>query len=42
MSEQRVLTGVPGLDVVLGGGFIPGSLYLLKGAPGTGKTTTGL
>lgn len=42
MSDERILTGVPGLDAVLCGGLIRDSLYLLKGAPGTGKTTIGL
>jgi len=36
---NRKATGVPGLDVVLGGGLEPGSTVLLAGAPGTGKTT---
>lgn len=31
-------THVPGLDEVLGGGLWAGSLYLLEGLPGTGKT----
>ena len=39
---QRIQTGVPGLDHILAGGLPAGSLYLLKGAPGTGKTTLGL
>ena len=34
----RLPTGVPGLDVVLGGGLQPGSVTVLAGAPGTGKT----
>jgi circadian clock protein KaiC len=42
MSDERLKTGVPGLDRILGGGLIPESLYLVKGAPGTGKTTIGL
>lgn len=42
MSNERIWTGVPGLDLVLGGGLIGDSLYLVKGAPGTGKTTIGL
>src|SRR5512142_2409885 len=42
MSTERLKTGVPGLDTVLGGGLIEKSLYLVKGAPGTGKTTVGL
>jgi circadian clock protein KaiC len=31
-------TGVPGLDVVLGGGLSRGGMYFFVGAPGTGKT----
>jgi circadian clock protein KaiC len=44
MSEQRVAlnrlsTGVPGLDRVLGGGLPEYSFNLIAGAPGIGKTT---
>jgi circadian clock protein KaiC len=42
IPSGRLQTGVPGLDSVLDGGLIGDSLYLLKGAPGTGKTTIGL
>ena len=35
---KRMTTGVPGLDVVLGGGIEPGSVTVLAGAPGAGKT----
>lgn len=42
MSDERLRTGVPGLDSIVGGGLIPSALYLVKGAPGTGKTTVGL
>ncbi|MDH7486389.1 MAG: ATPase domain-containing protein [Anaerolineae bacterium] len=42
MSEKRLPTGIPGLDEVLQGGFIPGRAYLARGGPGTGKTTLGL
>lgn len=35
---KRLTTGVPGLDVVLGGGLEAGSTTVLAGAPGTGKT----
>jgi circadian clock protein KaiC len=31
-------TGVPGLDAILGGGLLPGSVVLLAGPPGSGKT----
>lgn len=32
-------TGVPGLDDILSGGLTQGSLFLLEGEPGAGKTT---
>ncbi len=32
-------TGIAGLDDILGGGFVRGRIFLLEGAPGTGKTT---
>lgn len=32
-------TGIDELDLVLGGGLAPGSLVMLAGGPGTGKTT---
>ncbi|RLF77512.1 ATPase [Thermococci archaeon] len=35
----RISTGVKGLDKMLNGGLIPGRAYLIKGGPGTGKTT---
>jgi circadian clock protein KaiC len=35
---RRVTTGVPGLDEVLNGGFFSGAVYILRGAPGAGKT----
>jgi len=34
----RLRTGIPDLDLILGGGLEPGSLVMLAGAPGTGKT----
>lgn len=42
MKTERVPTGVPGLDDIVGGGLPAKGLYLLKGQPGTGKTTLGL
>jgi circadian clock protein KaiC len=42
MSGERLRTGVPGFDPIVGGGLVPDALYLVKGAPGTGKTTIGL
>jgi DNA repair protein RadA/Sms len=39
-SEQRRLsTDIGELDAVLGGGLVPGSLVLIGGAPGIGKST---
>ena len=38
----RLPTGITGLDEILGGGLIPARAYLLRGGPGTGKTTVGL
>lgn len=35
----RRLTGLPGCDRVLGGGLVSGSLVLLAGEPGVGKST---
>lgn len=34
----RLSSGIPGLDTILQGGFFAGSLYIVRGAPGTGKT----
>jgi circadian clock protein KaiC len=39
MSEERVSTGVEGLDEIVQGGFPEGSVTMLTGGPGTGKTT---
>jgi DNA repair protein RadA/Sms len=38
-EEARVRTGIGELDRVLGGGVVPGSLALLGGDPGIGKST---
>jgi DNA repair protein RadA/Sms len=38
-SERRLETGLGGLDRVLGGGLVPGSVVLLGGEPGIGKST---
>ncbi len=38
-SDLRVKTGIDELDHVLGGGIVQGSVILLGGAPGIGKST---
>ena len=38
-TEERVGTGLLELDRVLGGGIVPGSLILVGGDPGIGKST---
>jgi DNA repair protein RadA/Sms len=38
-EAARISTGVPELDLVLGGGLVPASLVLLGGEPGVGKST---
>jgi KaiC/GvpD/RAD55 family RecA-like ATPase len=39
---NRQSTGMPGLDELLGGGLIPGTLTVVVGATGIGKTQLGL
>ncbi len=39
---NRVKTGIPGLDELVGGGFVEGTTVLLSGCTGTGKTIFGL
>lgn len=41
-AERRASTGIEGLDQILLGGFPRHRLYLVEGAPGTGKTTLAL
>ena len=38
----RVSTGIPRLDAMLGGGLLPGTLSVVYGATGIGKTHLGL
>src|SRR5690348_6150633 len=38
-ESERIPTGVPELDRVLGGGLVPASLVLVGGEPGVGKST---
>lgn len=39
VKVNRIPTGITEFDRVLGGGIVPGSLILLGGAPGIGKST---
>ncbi len=38
-EAERISTGVPELDRVLGGGLVPASVVLVGGEPGVGKST---
>jgi KaiC/GvpD/RAD55 family RecA-like ATPase len=42
MVDGRLSTGVPGLDQHLGGGLLPGTLTVVIGATGIGKTQFGI
>jgi len=42
LVENRVPTGIPGLDRMLGGGLIAGRPYLVTGGTGSGKSLLGL
>jgi DNA repair protein RadA/Sms len=39
LEEVRFTTGISELDRVLGGGAVRGSMVLIGGAPGIGKST---
>lgn len=41
-EHHRLRTGISELDRILGGGMVPGSLLLLGGEPGIGKSTLAL
>ena len=41
-NNVRKSMGVFGIDEILNGGLIPNRFYLIRGGPGTGKTTLGL
>lgn len=37
-TEKRLRSGIPKLDEIIEGGFVPGAAVLVAGEPGTGKT----
>lgn len=41
-QTAKAASGIEGLDDILSGGFSRGSLFLVEGSPGTGKTTLAL
>ena len=41
-KEDRLSLGMPEVDRLLGGGIVPGSLVLIGGEPGIGKSTLSL
>ncbi|MDD4899491.1 MAG: DNA repair protein RadA [Candidatus Omnitrophica bacterium] len=41
-EDSRLVTGIAELDRVLGGGIVPGSVVLIGGDPGIGKSTVSL
>lgn len=41
MKDSKISTGIPQLDSILKGGVIKEKSYLMKGGPGTGKSTFG-
>ena len=41
-TPQRFSTGIPALDELLGGGLVPGTLTVVMGATGIGKTQLGV
>ncbi len=41
-NEKRINTGINEMNRILGGGLVPGSLVLLGGEPGIGKSTLAL
>src|SRR5207302_8035487 len=41
-AAQRICTGIEDFDEMLGGGLVAGSVTLLAGTPGVGKSTLAL
>jgi circadian clock protein KaiC len=40
-QSDRLQTGIPGLDTILGGGVFHGGIYIIQGQAGAGKTILG-
>ena len=38
MRLEKISSGIPALDQILGGGLLKGGVYIVQGAAGTGKT----
>src|SRR2546428_4412351 len=38
IAAAKIRTGIPGLDKMLHGGYVPGRPYIVSGPPGAGKT----
>jgi DNA repair protein RadA/Sms len=41
-TVERIGSGIPEIDRLLGGGWVPGCVYRLSGPPGSGKSTLAL
>ena len=41
-KNDNIYLGIPGTDIILPQGLIPGCTYLIRGGPGSGKTTLGM
>lgn len=38
MTRSRLPSGIPGLDIILNGGYLESGVYIIQGKPGAGKT----
>ena len=38
-KQKRLMTNITDVDLILGGGIVPGSINLIAGQPGIGKST---
>jgi len=42
LKREFIKSGIPGLDEIIGGGFLKNSIYTLSGPTGSGKSTFGM